>query len=97
MATISHLLLAVALTLFLAFQGGALVFVLRSRRALRAGRRQRPTELLWTVIPVMLVLFLAARSWVAVFDLGRPAVASAVITELPAAETPGAPPHQGRP
>mgnify|MGYP003693813489 CR=1 FL=1 len=45
-----------------------------------AGRGRRPTELLWTVIPVMLVLFLAARSWVAVFDLGRPAVASAVIT-----------------
>jgi hypothetical protein len=43
------------------------------------------------------VLFLAARSWVAVFDLGRPAVASAVITEVPTAETPGAPPRQGRP
>lgn len=97
MSTILHLLLALALTLFLAFQGGALVFVLRSRRALSAGRRRRPTELLWTVIPVMLVLFLAARSWVVVFDLGRPAVASAVITETPGAETPGAPPGQGRP
>ncbi len=97
MSTILHLLLALALTLFLAFQGGALVFVLRSRRALLAGRRRRPTELLWTVIPVMLVLFLAARSWVAVFDLGRPAVASAVITAVPAAETPGAPPRQGNP
>ena len=96
MSTILHLLLALALTLFLAFQGGALVFVLRSRRALLAGRRRRPTELLWTVIPVMLVLFLAARSWVAVFDLGRPAVASAVITAVPA-ETPGAPPRQGNP
>ena len=97
MSTILHLLLALALTLFLAFQGGALVFVLRSRRARLAGRGRRPTELLWTVIPVMLVLFLAARSWVAVFDLGRPAVASAVITAVPAAETPGAPPRQGRP
>ena len=97
MSTILDLLLALALTLFLAFQGGALVFVLRSRRALLVGRRRRPTELLWTVIPVVLVLFLAARSWVAVFDLGRPAVASAVITAVPAAETPGAPPRQGRP
>jgi hypothetical protein len=33
---------------------------------------------LWTAIPIMVVLFLAARSWVAVFDLERPAVASAV-------------------
>jgi heme/copper-type cytochrome/quinol oxidase subunit 2 len=96
-STILHLLLALALTLFLAFQGGALVFVLRSRRALLAGRRRRPTELLWTVIPVVLVLFLAARSWVAVFDLGRPAVASAVVTAVPAAETPDGPPRQGRP
>jgi heme/copper-type cytochrome/quinol oxidase subunit 2 len=96
-STILHLLLAVALTLFLAFQGGALVFVLRSRRALLAGRRRRPTELLWTVIPVMLVLFLAARSWVAVFDLGRPAVASSAITAAPESATPGAPPPQGRP
>lgn len=84
MSTIVHLLLALALTLFLAFQAGALVFVLRSRRALLTGRRRRPTELLWTAIPVMLVLFLAARSWVAVFDLGRPAVASAVVTATPA-------------
>jgi heme/copper-type cytochrome/quinol oxidase subunit 2 len=90
-STIVHLLLALALTLFLAFQAGALVFVLRSRRALLTGRRRRPTELLWTAIPVMLVLFLAARSWVAVFDLGRPAVASAVVTATPAPAAPAAP------
>jgi heme/copper-type cytochrome/quinol oxidase subunit 2 len=90
-STIVHLLLALALTLFLAFQAGALVFVLRSRRALRTGRRRRPTELLWTAIPVMLVLFLAARSWVAVFDLGRPAVASAVVTAPPAPTAPAVP------
>ena len=90
MSTILHLLLALALTLFLAFQAGALVFVLRSRRALLTGRRRRPSELLWTAIPVMLVLFLAARSWVAVFDLGQPAVASSVITAAPAT-TPAAP------
>ena len=80
---ILHLLLALALSFFLAFQASALVFVLRSRRALAGGRSRRPTEVLWTVIPVVIVLFLAARSWVAVFDLGRPAVASAVVTAAP--------------
>ena len=85
MSTILHLLLALALTLFLAFQAGALVLVLRSRRALLVGRgRRRPAELVWTAIPVILVLFLAARSWVVVFDLGRPAVASSVVTTAPA-------------
>jgi hypothetical protein len=39
----------------------------------------------------MLVLFLAARSWVAVFDLGRPAVASAVVTAPPGPTTPAVP------
>ncbi len=87
MPTIVHLLLAVVLTLFLAFQASSLVFVLRSRRVSAAGRAPRRTDLLWTCIPVVLVLFLAARSWVAVFDIERPAVASAVSS----AETPGAP------
>jgi heme/copper-type cytochrome/quinol oxidase subunit 2 len=90
-STMLHLLLAVALTLFLAFQAGAVVFVLRSRRALLIGRGCRPTELLWTAIPVMLVLFLAARSWVAVIDLGRPAVASPVVTVMPAGAAPAVP------
>ena len=79
MPTTLHLLLALALTMFLAFQTGALVFVLRSRQALAAGRSARRSELLWTLIPVMVVLFLAARSWVAVFDVGRPALASPVV------------------
>jgi len=83
-STILHLPLALALTLFLAYQAGAVLFVLRSRRALAAGRRRRGTEVLWTVIPVVVVLFLAARSWVAVFDVERPAIASAVVTPAPA-------------
>ena len=91
MSTIVHLLLALALTLFLAFQAGALLFVLRSRRALLSGRGRRPAELVWTAIPVVLVLFLAARSWVAVFDLGHPAVASAVVTASPAPAGPAGP------
>jgi len=82
--TTLHLLLALALTMFLTFQAGAVLFVLRSRRALqRTGRPGRRSEVVWTVIPVVIVLFLAARSWVAVFDVGRPAVASAVATASP--------------
>ena len=75
---IAHLLLAVVLTLFLALQANSLVFVLRSRRAGGGPRPRRATDLVWTAIPVVVVLALAARSWVAVFDVERPAVASAV-------------------
>ena len=97
MPTILHLLLALALTVFLAFQTGALVFVLRSRQALAAGRSARRSELLWTVIPVMVVLFLAARSWVAVFDVGRPALASPTVhAERPASDS-STPQRQGTP
>ena len=78
MSIIVHLLLAVVLTLFLAFQAASLVFVVRYRRARVAARPPGRTDLLWATIPIMVVLFLAARSWVAVFDLERPAVASAV-------------------
>jgi len=73
-----HVFLAVVLTLFLAFQAASLVFVVRYRRARVAARPPGRTDLLWTSIPIIVVLFLAARSWVAVFDLERPAVASAV-------------------
>jgi heme/copper-type cytochrome/quinol oxidase subunit 2 len=73
-----HLLLALALTLFLAYQARSLVFVLRSHRAHREDRRwsRGMAALLWTAIPVMVVVALATRSWLAVFDVGRPAVAS---------------------
>ncbi len=89
MSTITHLLLAVVLTLFLAAQARSFVYVMRSR-ARESGRRRRRTDLLWTSIPVIIVLALAARSWVAVFDLGRPATASAVVA--PATDS-GAPPR----
>jgi heme/copper-type cytochrome/quinol oxidase subunit 2 len=82
-STITHLLLAVVLTLFLAAQARSFVYVLRSRRAQEPGRRRHRTDLLWTSIPVIIVLALAARSWVAVFDLGRPATASAVVAPAP--------------
>ena len=76
MPTIVHLLLALVLTVFLAAQASALAFVLRSRRTVTARGSRRRSDLLWTSIPVLLVLFLAARSWVAVVDLHRPAVAA---------------------
>ncbi len=87
MSTIVHLLLAVILTLFLAFQARSLVVVLRHRRARVGGRAPRASDLLWTSIPVVLVLFLATRSWVAVFGLEQPPAASAVTRVEPAAAT----------
>ena len=90
MSIITHLLLAVALTLFLAAQARSFVYVMRCRRAHETGRRRRRTDVLWTSIPVIIVLALAARSWVAVFDLGRPAAAAAVVAPAP---DPGAPPR----
>ena len=83
MSIITHLLLAVALTLFLAAQARSFVYVMRCRRAHETGRRRRRSDVLWTSIPVIIVLVLAARSWVAVFDLERPAAASAVTTPAP--------------
>ena len=83
MSTIVHLLLALVLTLFLALQVKSLGVVLRGYRARGAPRRPRSAEFLWTTIPVIVVLALAARSWVAVFDLPRPAVASAVSEARP--------------
>ena len=90
MSIITHLLLAVALTLFLAAQARSFVYIMRCRRARETGHRRSRTDVLWTSIPVIIVLVLAARSWVAVFDLGRPAAASAVVAPAP---DPGAPPR----
>ena len=90
MPTITHLLLAVVLTVFLAAQARSFVHVMRFRRAHETGRRRRRTDVLWTSIPVIIVLVLAARSWVAVVDLQRPAAASAVTAPAP---DPGVPPR----
>ena len=76
MPTIVHLLLALVLTVFLVAQARSLAFVLRSRRAVSSRSGRRGTDFIWTGIPVLLVLFLAARSWVAVVDVHRPAVAA---------------------
>lgn len=85
MPTIVHLLLALVLTVFLAVQARSVAFVLRSRRAITAPSARRRTDLLWTCIPVLLVLFLAARSWLAVVDVQRPAVAATGAPAPPAA------------
>jgi len=71
-----HWLLAIILTLFLALQARSLLVVLRHRRA--ASTARRATDLLWTCIPIVIVLFLAARSWVAVIGLPQPEFAAAV-------------------
>ena len=83
MSTMLHLVLAVILTLFLVLQARSLLVVLRYRRATVAARHRRRTDLLWTCIPVVIVLFLAARSWVAVFGLAQPEIAAAVTKAEP--------------
>ena len=83
MSTIVHLMLAVVLTLFLVLQARALVFLLRYRRARVAPRPPRRADLLWTCIPIVIVLFLAARSWVAVFGLEAPELAAAITQAEP--------------
>ena len=90
MSTITHLLLAVALTLFLAVQARSFLYVMGCRRAAPSARRRRRTDLLWTSIPIIVVLALCARSWVTVFDFERPATASAIVSPAP---NPGAPPR----
>jgi len=72
-----HLTLAVVLTLFLVFQARSLVYVLRDRRVHAPERARRYSDIVWVVIPVAVVLILAARSWLAVVDLPHPAAASA--------------------
>jgi len=72
-----HLMLAVVLTLFLIFQARSLVYVLRDRRVHAPERARRYSDIVWAVIPVAVVLMLAARSWLAVVDLPHPAAASA--------------------
>jgi heme/copper-type cytochrome/quinol oxidase subunit 2 len=75
-STAVHVALALVLTLVLAGQARAFAAVLRSRRAVASRRPPRRTELVWIVIPVVVVLFLAARSWIIALDLGSPAMAT---------------------
>ena len=89
MSTITHVVLAVVLPLFLVVQARFFVFVMRCRKAESTGCRRRASDVLWTSIPLIIVLALAARSWVTVFDLQRAAAAAAVSAAAP---SPGASP-----
>jgi glycerol-3-phosphate acyltransferase PlsY len=73
----AHVLLALVLTLVLVCQARALAAVLRRRRV-------QITELVWVIIPVAVVLFLAARSWIVAFDLSLPALAGVTPVEVSA-------------
>lgn len=79
-----HVVLALLLTGVLACQASALAIVLRSRRVLSARRPTRITDLVWVTIPVAVVVFLAARSWIVAFDLNRPAMAVVAPVEVSA-------------
>ena len=87
---VQHVVLALALTGVLACQARALVTVLRSRRVLAARRPSRITDLVWVAIPVAVVLFLAARSWIVALDLGSPALA--IVTPVEVSARPVSPP-----
>jgi heme/copper-type cytochrome/quinol oxidase subunit 2 len=92
LSTIVHLLLAVILTMFLALQARSLLIVLRARATAPARHRSR-ADLVWTCIPVVIVLLLAARSWVAVFGLAQPELAAAVTKAEPDAAQPAVSPR----
>ena len=82
MAVALHVVLALVLTGVLACQARAFALVLRSRRAQPSRFRPQLIDLVWIAIPVAVVLFLAARSWMMALDLGLPAVAG-VAAEVP--------------
>jgi heme/copper-type cytochrome/quinol oxidase subunit 2 len=65
----AHVVLALILTLALVRQVRALAAVFRQRRVLATRRERRITELVWVAIPVAVVFFLAARSWIVALDL----------------------------
>jgi hypothetical protein len=71
-----HLLLALCLTAFLACQVAAFIGVLRARPE-GTRRPRRPSDLVWSTLPILVVLLLAARSWLAALDAPWAAAASA--------------------
>jgi heme/copper-type cytochrome/quinol oxidase subunit 2 len=86
----AHVVLALILALMLGYQVWVFAAVLGSRRALATKRQLQITELVWVAIPVAVVLFLAARSWIVAFDLAPSAVAGVVPVEVSA--RPSSPP-----
>ena len=90
MAATEHVVLALILTLVLGWQVRAFAAVLHLRRMLATERQRRITELVWVAIPVAVVFFLAARSWIVALDLGLPGLAGVVPVEVSA--QPSSPP-----
>jgi heme/copper-type cytochrome/quinol oxidase subunit 2 len=86
----ARVVVALILTLVLVWQVGAFAAVLRLRRLLATQRQRQITELVWVAIPVAVVFFLAARSWIVALDLGLPPLAGGPPVEVSA--QPSSPP-----
>ena len=84
MAVAVHVVLALVLTVVLVCQARAFAIVLRGRRVMATRRRPRISDLVWVAIPVVVVLFLAARSVIVALDLGSPAMAGVTPIEVSA-------------
>lgn len=80
------MVLALILTLVLACQARTLAAALRARRLHASARPPRITELAWVALPVAVVLFLAARSFIVALDLnpGTASVAPITVSARPA-------------
>jgi hypothetical protein len=85
-AILPQLLLALALTFFLAYQARSLTLILKSHRAHAAaqGRPRGVAAVVWMGLPILVVIALVVRSWIAVVDADRPAVASSAAQVTPA-------------
>src|SRR5262245_11956501 len=75
LAIAHHVAMALILTGVLICQARTLAIVLRSRRSMRTERRQRIMDMVWIAIPLVVVVFLAVRSWILVLDVGALAAA----------------------
>lgn len=80
----AQVILALILTLMLGYQAWLFAGVMCSRRLLAARRKPRITELVSIALPLAVVLFLAARSWMIAFDLGLPVMAGIAPVEVSA-------------
>jgi len=86
----AHVVVALIVTLVLVWQVRAFAAVLRLRRVLGTQGQRQITELVWVAIPVAVVFFLAARSWIVALDLGVPGLAGVAPVEVSA--QPSSPP-----
>ena len=90
MSETAHVVLALILTVVLVCQVRAFAAVLRLRRVLATQRQRHIAERVWVAIPVAVVLFLLARSWIVALDLGPPGLAGVAPVEVSA--QPSSPP-----